>query len=256
MSVFRSVLCLGIAAGLSTCAQQLFEVASIKPANPETRGYSLVSTPGGKVVGANMSLKLLIAEAYHVPDFLVFGGPSWIESEKFDLNASAGRETKPGELRVMLQALLADRFALKIRHEQKELPVYVMTKAKKGDAWGPELHSADAGDCANKKSCGGLSVSNRSRIFGQKAPIEQLPEMLRWIMGRPVIDETGLKGLFDIDLNWTPDQSQARSSDAPKETDGPSIFTAMQEQLGIRLESRKRSIDVLIAEHAEKPSAN
>jgi uncharacterized protein (TIGR03435 family) len=249
-----------------------FEVASIKTGPPGARGWAIVPFPGGRLQGKNVSLKRLIAMAYSVTDNQVFGDVNWLTSEGFDFEAKASGPATVPELRLMVQSLLDDRFKLKIHRETRELPIYSLVLARTGEKLGPGLVEAPNGDCGVSVTpqapppkgvvvpntpCGGVGA-NPSGIHGQRARIAQLADRLSTMLGRPVLDETGLRGSYDIALTLTPD---ARPPEPPAgataaDPTGPSLFTAIQEQLGLKLQGGKGPVDVIVIDAVEKPSAN
>jgi uncharacterized protein (TIGR03435 family) len=254
-----------------------FEVASIKPAAPDARGMLIMPGPGGGIRITNMPLKELIVIAYRIQPFQISGGPPWLDSIRYDIIAKPEHKPKQGDIPLMLQSLLADRFQLTIRRETKELPVYAIVLARKDGKLGPQLSEAKEGGCTvpdptkpppppeagkpPKLGCGGLMMSPR-HLTAASVPVSNLTPMLSRLLGRTVIDRTGLTQKFDITLDWTPDESQAIQlpPDGPKpptsDSPGPSIFTALQEQLGLKLESQKGPVEILVIERAEKPSEN
>jgi bla regulator protein BlaR1 len=259
-----------------TEARPEFEVASIKPAAPDARGMFIRPGPGGGLSVTNMTLKELIVIAYRVQPFQISGGPPWLDSLHYDIVAKPEAKPKGKEIQLMLQSLLADRFQLTIRHETKEFPVYALVLARKDGKLGPQLVESKDGVCTrpdpNKMPpppepgkppalfCGQMMM-NPKHLTVVSAPVANMIPMLSRMLGRTVIDRTGLTAKFDITLDWTPDEGQAlqMQPDAPKPPPsevGPSIFTAMQEQLGLKLESQKGPVEVLIVERAEKPSEN
>jgi uncharacterized protein (TIGR03435 family) len=242
----------GMAAAHSQSApisSAVFDVASIKTARPDTRGYSIRPFPG-RLSAENVTLKLLIAEAYHMYDFQI-SGPKWIDSDRYDLEAKVGGDVPVSriQLRSMLQRLLADRFSLSVRRESKEMSVYIL-EADKGET---KLQPAKHPD-----SPAVFRVFQRRQITAENAPLEDLTEALTWLLGRPVMDRTGLEGPFDYKLEWSPDEMQLRSQEAPPEIDGnaPSLAAALQQQVGLRLVSRKGPVDLIVVEKVERPRAN
>ncbi|HLK66896.1 MAG TPA: TIGR03435 family protein [Bryobacteraceae bacterium] len=228
---------------------QAFEVASVKPAKPGVRGYAIQPVPGGlKVV--NASLRMIIAEAWHLYDFQVLGGPKWLDEDRFDIDAKAAGGTQPtkGQLREMLQRLLAERFGVGSHRESRMLPVYVLEVAKGGSKM---RRSNDEGDPY-------FRLLQRRQITAERAELSLLTVTLSELLGRPVLDKTGLEGKFAYKLEWTPDATQVRSSDQPVgDNDNiPSLSSAVQEQLGLRLSSQKGPVEILVVDRAEKPSAN
>jgi uncharacterized protein (TIGR03435 family) len=255
-----------------------FEVASVKPAAPDARGMFIRPGPGGGVSITNMTLKELIVIAYRIQRFQISGGPAWLDSVHYDIIAKPEAKPKQGEIPLMLQALLADRFQLTIHRETKEFPVYALVLARKDGKLGPGLVAAKEGGCTppdpNQRlpppepgklpslSCGQMMMSPR-QLRVVSGPLANMIMPLSRFLGRTVIDQTGLTGNFDISLDWTPDETQLAQmplpQDAPKppsDLAGPSIFTAIQEQLGLKLESQKGPVEIFVIDRAEKPSEN
>lgn len=250
-----------------------FEVASIKPSSPDLRGLRLQIQPGGglKIMGA--TLKSLVTFAYDVRDFQVSGGPGWINSDRFDIlarverssaaeNAAAEppqmsdeqRRSRFEQMRDRLKALLAERFQLAIHRDSKEQTVLALVVGKNGS----KLQESKGG-------AGPMMRMGRGQITGQGIEMQMLANNLSNQVGRPVIDRTGLKGRFDIKLEWTPDPGQdigpfgappGVEPPPPPDPNGPSLFAALQEQLGLRLESQKGPVEILVIDRAERPSEN
>jgi uncharacterized protein (TIGR03435 family) len=272
----------GSVGGLSaqTPPSPAFEVASVKP---NKSGESRVSggfQPGGRYKVSNYALRSLIAAAYLRPqvnpDFLISGGPNWIDDDRFDVDAKAAEDFPPvpdGPLsprRVMLQALLADRFKLKVHHEASERPIYALVMARTGRTIGPKLRVV-AVNCAatalararggppqpgERPACG-MRVG-QGNVSGSAVTMAQLTNLLPRFVNRVVVDRTGLIGGFDLDLTWTPAAGEWVAPPVPGgppiSDDGPSLFTALQEQLGLKLESTKGPVDVLVIDHVEQPT--
>jgi uncharacterized protein (TIGR03435 family) len=234
---------------------QSFEVASIKPSPPSSpdRPISGVQTPGGgRLNTLSTSLRLLIIFAYDVKDFQISGGPGWANSESYDIVAKAdGNATRP-QLRLMLQALLKDRFKLTLRHETKDAPVYELVVAKGGS----KIQEATASDRQR------MAMTGPGKIIALKTSLAQFAEFLGRFTGRPIVDKTGLPGTYTFKLDWTPAVGEGglpgppRPDVAPPDSNGPSLFTALQEQLGLRLQSAKGPVESLVIEGAEKPTEN
>lgn len=244
-----------------------FEVASIKPNKTDDMRVMLRITPDG-LSAVGVPAKFLIEFAYDIKDFQISGGPGWIDSEKYDIDAKMDeatieaikkmpREQAVEQRRLMLQSLLADRFKLKVTHSSKELPIYALVVAKNG----PKLtQSAD--------SPPGATPRNQMRftpgeLTGTGVPISLLVNQLAREVGRQVVDKTGLQGNYDFTLQFTSERRLAMPGgpggpgDAPPpDSSGPSIFTALQEQLGLKLESQKGPVEMLIIDSVEKPSEN
>ena len=220
-----------------------FEVASVKPSGPDDRlMYRL--QPGGRYLATGLTLKMLIANAYSVPDFVISGGPRWRDSDRYNIEAKAGSPLPPwpdsnAQLSLMLQSLLEDRFKLVLHRETREETVYELDVARGG----ARLRMANADESARF----GMEPG---RINSSAVPLEYLAGNLASVLGRPVIDKTGLDGKYSYTLTYTPD-------DAPRaDATAPSIFNALQEQLGLKLESTRGRVDVVVIDYVEKPSTN
>jgi bla regulator protein BlaR1 len=232
-----------------------FEVASIKPSAPGGRGVRIQMMPGGRFDASGVTAKLLIQQAYGVKDFQISGGPGWINSERYDLTAKADRDIGRGEqIRPLIQKLLADRFQLTIHRDTKELPIYALVVGKNG----PRLKESASNSTGPQIRMG----LGRGSIDGQGIGMDMLASNLSNPLGRTVIDRTGLKGKYDIKLEFTPEGAPGRGpgdgpeSAPPPDPTGPSIFTALQEQLGLKLESSKGPVEIIIIDRIEKPSEN
>jgi uncharacterized protein (TIGR03435 family) len=242
-------------------AQPAFEVASIKP-NNSGAGNRNIRPSAGRLSVFNMTLKDLVMFAYQVREFQVSGGPGWITADQYDIEAKAEGNPDQNQMRLMLQALLQDRFKLAVRHDTKELPIYELTVAKGGF----KLQPQKAGDCIkfdpdnppapghkNSDFCGNLS-NGRGSFDGTSASMADLATMFSYSVGRKVVDKTGIAGNFRVHLTFAPDEV-AGGAAAPADA-GPSFFTALQEQIGRKLESAKGPVEVVVIEHVEKPSEN
>jgi uncharacterized protein (TIGR03435 family) len=222
--------------------------------------------PLGRCVMRNVSLKMLIQTAYDLRGLdagqRISGGPGWLDSTRYDVEAEAAEPVPEAELKRMLQSLLAERFQLALHRETREMPGYTLVIAKRG----PKLKEAKADE--ERK---GLWQLGGGPLTGQAASMQMLAQVLAGHLGRPISDGTGLTGAYDFTLTWTPDESeqgglQSALANLPPEVaaqlsrnrdpNAPSLFTALQEQIGLRLEPQKKPVDVLVIDHAEQPSAN
>ena len=249
-----------------------FDVAAIKPsADTQAFSFSMVQ-PGGRYIGQNMSLRLLIKTAYGVHDSQIFGGPSWIDSDHWDINAKAEgyKDATPfrDQARLMVRPLLADRFKLVLHHEQRELPVYALVVPKANGEFGPSFrrddeHSCDkpaslppaegAAEPAGPMPCGADGFNPRHLWARAMTLNYMLIGLARTSIDRVVVDHTGLTGKFDWEVQWVPDDLRV---DAAKRPDGPSIFQAFRDQLGLKLEPTRDRVDVLVVDHAEHPETD
>jgi uncharacterized protein (TIGR03435 family) len=222
-------------------------------------------TPDGYHV-ENATLKYIVSSAYNVKDDAIVGGPAWIGANHYDIDAKVtpGTDAPPPKLtgaqrRQMIQSLLADRFKLIVHDETKDAPIYELQIAKSGSKL-PESTPNDGfakgiiGIDGNPVPIGSLMPLGLGRLFGQAVTIASLIEHLSHELKRPVLDKTGLTGKYDLSLEWTPDSMTA--SDSPSGASGPSLFTAIQEQLGLKLISTHGPVKTLVIDHVEPPSPN
>jgi bla regulator protein BlaR1 len=260
----------------AAAATPKFDVASIRPC--ETAGASGKGGRGGEPPIGSLRMACttvvqLIRSAYDTSangrestmfaTIPISGGPSWINTERYAINAKA--EGNPAQAMMrgpMLRGLLEDRFQLKIRRETREVPIYVLTVARGG----PKLKASREGSCPTPGPPAGVSCPGSVWIarkglnmtVDQQATLDDFIRMLTQRLDRPVIDKTGIKGMFDFHLEFAPDETAGGTAppDAATDPSGPSIFTAVQEQLGLKLESAKGPGEVLVIDHVEKPSEN
>jgi bla regulator protein blaR1 len=261
------IFAIGIMSAQPASSPLTFEVASVRPSPADARGF-INFLPGGGVRVVGIPLKTLITLAYNVRDFQVSGGPGWIGSDRFDINArgeaSKTTETAPANLtkitdeqrktmaeqaKERLRNLLQERFKLALHRETKEQQVYALVVAKGG----PKIHKS-------KEAVGRMGMG-RGLLSGQGVDLGFLATSLSSPLGRTVIDKTGIKGKYDLQLKWTPDPGQSADGPfgplpPPPDPNGPSIFTALQEQLGLRLESQKAPVETLVIDRVERPSEN
>jgi uncharacterized protein (TIGR03435 family) len=245
-------------AGLA--ASQISYVASVKPNNSaEARGFSEYH-PGGRFSATAVSVRVLIHIAYRNQDYQLVGGPAWFSTKRYDIAAKVDDNPPPSQ-EVFLRALLADRFELAVHNETRQLPIFALVPARSDGRLGQHLTKSDF-DCAaymaaphalpdaqRTPACG--TRINIGMLSGKSIAMTQLATSLIPFVGRFTIDRTGLAGRFDVELTWTPEQV----SESP-ETAGPSIFTAIQEELGLKLAAERGPVDVLIVDRAKEPSEN
>jgi uncharacterized protein (TIGR03435 family) len=257
--------------------QPAFEVASVKP-NKGDGPTESGTQPGGRLTMVNVPLRFLIRSAYQVQDDQIVEAPGWIAAEHFDVLAKAPGEippptpARPGPLPLMMRSLLAERFKLAVHRETREFPAYALRLARRDGRLGAQLRPSTV-DCAalaatrgagtpppvgnGRPQCGIRAAGGQMMAGGM--PLSQLTTLLSSMVQRVVIDKTGLNGNFDFELKWTPDRvpSGAPSgipAERANDPDAPSIFTALQEQLGLRLESTTNLVEVLVIDHVERPT--
>lgn len=227
-----------------------FEVASLKPSQPGQTNGIIRPMPGNqRYVGTNVPLRVLMTVAYSVTDRQISGGPDWIAKDPFDLDAKAAQPGSVDDLHVMLQHLLEERFQLKIRREKREQAVWELVPEKGG----PKLPEHDAADKNYPPIAGGPRG-----IKGTNVTMEYFAFMLSRFIDRTVIDKTGLTSRYDVNLEFQLDRGPAGPAPdaAALNSDAPGIFTALREQLGLKLVPAKGPVEYLVIEHAEKPSEN
>jgi uncharacterized protein (TIGR03435 family) len=272
-----------------------FEVASVKP-NSSGDGRVMIQNPPGRFVATNITLRMLIRNAYQLQDFQISGGPGWLASDHFDINAKVPDQYRdlppmrpgsgPGPMQLMIRALLAERFKLTVHNETKDSPIYALVLARSDGKLGPNLNKSET-DCEAMFAAGrarggqmpppgppapgepmrcGIRIGPGNMSVGG-APLAQVANSLGMFAGRIVQDRTGLTGNYDMSLTWTPDQMPQRPPGAPTDQplrlngadidpNGPSLFTAVQEQLGLKLDSQRGPVETLVIDHAEKPVEN
>jgi uncharacterized protein (TIGR03435 family) len=234
----------------------VFEVASVKPNKSADQRVMMVAEPNGRFTATNIKLPFLIRTAYQLQDNQIVGGPSWLNSDRFDIVAKAEDDQYPGDLLARMRSLLADRFKLTSHSETRELPVYALVLMRNYGTLGPRLRLTE---CPQPPRAPCANVSNGAgRLTLRAAPFSQIVQFLSPSVNRVVVDRTNLTGSFDLDLEWTPDQlpqaPPGSSAVSPVDPDRPSIFTAVREQLGLRLEASRASVDVLVIDRVERPT--
>jgi uncharacterized protein (TIGR03435 family) len=233
------LVCLTAVLATGAGAQTLqFEVAAIK-LNTSGGGGSSTNTSDGEIIIRNNSLRQLIQNAFDVRSFSL-SAPDWLTAVNFDVTAKLPRKATFAEMRLMMQALLKERFGLVVHHETKTMQGYALVVAKNG----PKIQPV-AGD-------GGHSTnSSRGKIVAEGTNMAQLADMISRQLRQPVADMTELKGVFNLTLTYTPDTGEEK----PAGETGPSVYTALQEQLGLRLEARKIPVDIVVVDHVERMPA-
>jgi uncharacterized protein (TIGR03435 family) len=243
---------------------QTFEVASVRP-SPSTSGRMTMKSDPDRISYTNITLKRVLMSAYELKSYQI-SGPDWLETLRFDITAKVPEGSTKEQIQSMMQNLLATRFKMSVHRDSKELPVYALVVAKNG----PKIKAVSAEspgeeELATMKANEGkdgfpvLSVqppamvietrSGRGRITAKEVPLTRLADVLSGEVGRPVFDVTGLTGNYSFVVYFAPEGSADASE--------PSIFVALQEQIGLRLEARKGPVEMLVIDHAEKmPTEN
>jgi uncharacterized protein (TIGR03435 family) len=256
-----------------------FEVASVKPNKSGDGRVMMAMPPTGRITATNIPVQLLLRQAYNVQPFQIIGAPSWIASDRFDIVAKAPEGTPPEQYRPMMRNLLADRFKLKAHMETREMPTYALVVARADGKLGPNLTPAKI-DCeamARGRRAGGpppappqpgqpidcgfmIGIGNMS---AGGMPMAELARSLSGFVNRIVVDKTGLSSRYDFQLTYTPEGRGLPGLQGappvgvelpPGDPNGASLFTALQEQLGLKLDSQKGPVEVLVIDRIEQPT--
>jgi uncharacterized protein (TIGR03435 family) len=252
-----------------------FEVASVKQNESAAQAGRISGPTPGRFTVENVPLRFIVLHAYQLLDHQLIGMPDWTFSTRFDINATYPPGTAPSDrdTRVMLQALLMDRFGLVVGRETRDLPLYELVRARKDGALGPQLERSDV-DCDKwlaegrpQIGAGGPSpvaptgvrpacmmMATRQFLTAGTRTMQNLATSLQSLVGRPVVDRTGLTGTFNIDLQWSSGTDGAAAPNATTLSEGASIFTALQEQLGLKLESGRGPFDVFVVQSVSRPT--
>jgi uncharacterized protein (TIGR03435 family) len=248
------------AAGFAVCAavalhaqtaRPAFEVASVKRNAAPFAPATLAERPGGNVIAVFQPLDRLAAYAYRVDDFRVVGGPGWIRDGRFDINAKAGGDAPGEQLRLMMQSLLADRFALVAHKEQREMPIYSLVLAREDGRLGSGLQRVDT-----------CTAATPPPMTAKQVYICGLPVLVSYasrLMGRLVVDKTGLTGSFASLVSFSTEgvrPSAFPGVPPPADPDLPSFHDALREQLGLKLEAGRGPVDVLVIDSVQQPTEN
>jgi uncharacterized protein (TIGR03435 family) len=253
-AVLMSNASIAIHAQTAAPAQPRFDVATIRTSDPSAGHGMSLNARGDSLTGHNITLNMLIRTAYGLNDDQISGGPDWVASRRFDINAKADTpmdpNLKPEEAqavqRQMFQQLLADRFHLQVHHATKEMPGYQLTIGKNGTRG---LQSDSGSERAltvtdGKLKASAVSMDDLAMVLGQR------------VIQSPVQNATGLAGTFNIELKWDPAQTRAAAAADAATDNGPSIFVALQQQLGLRLEPHKTTADAIVIDSAQMPQEN
>jgi uncharacterized protein (TIGR03435 family) len=235
----------------------VFEVAAIKRSEKLDSGGTLGLLPGGRFRAINWDARALIGVAYrtnlsrNLSREQIIGGPDWMSSERYDITAKINADLAasmdrpdrdPALMPKLVQSLLEDRFKLKMHYEKREMPVYALVVARRDGALGPQMHPSTT-DCEKERPKCRLQFLTGHYTFGS-ATLDTLATSLSGPAGRFVLERTGLSGKFDLELEWAEEAG----------SDRPSIFAAVQEQLGLKLESTREPMDVVVIDHIERPT--
>jgi uncharacterized protein (TIGR03435 family) len=269
-AVSLSLVCVSVC-GQTPPQLSTFEVASVKPDPSPSLRHVLLPPVNGRFSTRGASLRLLIQNAYGVQSFQISGGPEWMNSSGFVIEARAEGNPDRSQIWLMLQSLLEDRFKLKVHRENKVLRAYFLTAAKNG----LKLSKPTEGDCVESSPARGqrplgpcasptlaFEPSTGLDVVGRQVGMADLIKVLSGMLERPIIDKTDFSGKFDVNLRFAYEQAVTVGIGNPwgtpdgDATGNPSIMTALQQQLGLRLVSGRGPVEVLVVDHAERPSEN
>ena len=235
-------------------ANPAFEVATIKPSRPDQP--KSIGVNGRQMTTHNTSVSDLITFAYGMHPRQVTGGPAWLESEKYDLQGEPDLEGAPNDrqVKIMFQKMLADRFQLTFHRDKKELSVYTLSVGKTGAKLTKNESDPNGLPGLGFRGLGALTAINATMWDFANA-------MQTLVLDRPVVDRTGLPGHYDFALNWTPDEFQfmglgIKPPPPPDSAANPDLYTAIEQQLGLKLESTRVPVEIIVIDHVERPSAN
>jgi len=241
------LFCVAAVAAVLSAQTPSFEAASIKP-NRSTSASSSSRMTAGQVNMENVSIRKVTLMAYGIPDdrSYALAGPDWLGDERFDIVARYPGGTPQEQVRLMLQNLLAERFKLALHRETRQLPQYALVVAKGG----PRIQPAEPGQQGTSGRPG--------RLEATKITMQKLCDLFAKMVGMPVVNETGMAGVYSFTLEWAPDETTRLEPDSPPAPSGkPSLFAALQEQLGLKLEGRKGPAEVLVVDHIDRtPTEN
>jgi len=241
-------IAIGLITAPCTFAQPLaFEVATVKPSKPDARGGGIKPLPGGQTyIATNVPLRLMMKLMYKITDSQIIGGPEWMNTALYDVEGKAERPSNVDQLHEMFQTLLAERFKLQFHREKRELPAFVLTVDKSGSKLKLNT-SAENFDIP-------IKPAGRGRAAGERVPMNYFTWFLAQQLNRPVVDQTGLDRFYDFNLEWAPELPPGvNGAEPPPSADGPTIFTAIREQLGLKLESKKAPVETFVIDRVERP---
>jgi uncharacterized protein (TIGR03435 family) len=268
-----------------TDTRPAFAVATVKHNRTGDAARSMRLQPGGRIVITNQPLRQLITFAYSLQPQQLTGGPSWLDTDRFDITAQAEGNISPtppggppGPAQLMMQRLLAERFGLVVHTESRELPVYALTVARRDGQLGPQIKPADR-DCValmtqapggvpvqaprlpdGRPGCGVMRNNVTGKVMAGGTTMAMLAStMLTGPAGRIVVDQTGLTGAYDFDLEFAMDPAPGATlppDAATAVSDRPSLFTALEEQLGLKLQATRAPITVTVIDRVTPPTAN
>jgi uncharacterized protein (TIGR03435 family) len=242
-----------------------FDVASVKRTSTvDGRGSFISPAPGGRFVATNAPLRRIIQVVYGVPPYALVGGPDWLDSTRYDIEGTAGTDVSMAQIYSMVRGLLAERFKLAVRTEERDTPGYALIVARRDGRLGASLTKREA-ECDTEQRppatpvvsnglppCGRIVNSDRS-IGMNGRPLDDFARALAPHLGRPVTNRTGLDGTYIARFQWAPEREAAAPGTAPS-IEGVSLFTALEEQLGLKLVGERTTMEAVVIERVERPT--
>jgi uncharacterized protein (TIGR03435 family) len=254
-----ALLAVFVSYGQSGAHPPRYEVASIKPNADNDLSQAFQIEPNGTLAATGITLRRLMMTAYNVQGFRIAGGPGWVSSSRWDIQAKPNRAASPGQVRPMLRALLEERFRLHSHSEKRNMPVYELIVDSKGAKVAAAAAKDTGAEPVVRVKAGSIEMTN--------ATSATFASQLSYALARPVIDKTNLSGNFDFAVRWTPEPGEdggpetfglspgIREQSASGQG-GPSVFTAIQEQLGLRLKSAHSEVEVIVIDEIQMPTEN
>ena len=249
-------------------AAPAFDVASIKVNASGDQNFGFTPKPGGVMIATNVTARHIVTFAYSMQNSRVEGGPDWLDTVRFDITAKASEAATPEQMLLMLRTLLANRFTLVMHVEARDTPVFALVRARADGRLGPQLRASATRDCAAARAeqarGAALAASDGRPICGGRAragaitagavSMEELARNMARLVGRVIIDRTGLPDRYDFDLTFSPDADLTAASGAGGVPGAlPSLFVALEEQLGLKLESQRAPVEVVVIESIQRP---
>ena len=253
---FRPVVAAAAAAlmtlNLAAAQSPQFAVATIKRNMSGALSSNAQLQPGGRLTLTNTTIRDVMKNVFNLPDFAIVGGPAWLATDRYDIIARADGDPSREQMLQMLRALLIERFRMVTHQDTREVPVFALVLARPDGRLGPRLTrtvvNCATPDTSGRSACG-FDLSGGA-LTATGMPLERLVRTLAGLSGRTVVDKTGLTGLYDVSLTWTPDAVDPTNGPG----DAPALSTALQEQLGLKLESTRSPVQVLVIDSADRPT--
>ena len=266
MNVRGVVVALALATVPMAAQSPAFEVASIKRNSSGDENFGFNVRPGGLMVAINVTPRQIVRVAYSMQNSSVEGGPGWMDTEHYDITAKAAEAATPDRMQLMLRTLLTDRFKLALHMDARDTPIFTLVRARDDGRLGPQLRPASV-DCeairaaqargeaplasGDRPMCGGRARAGL--ITAGAVTMEQVARNMSGLVGRTVVDRTALQGLYDFDLKFVPEAERLAAAGDRAPAELPSIFVALEEQLGLKLEPGRAPVEVAVIDSIQRP---